>query len=115
MNSRFHIFNFFCDRWYDEEFNGPLDATTFLDPETGNLYLEVREGEFLCEFAGESWTTKVEPVVCRLESVISGNTPGPPSWSAYESELPESVLPLKTRASKPAKRNTIDAHWQAAW
>ena len=115
MNNRMHIFNFFDDRWYDEEFTGPLDTTTYLDPETGNLYLEVRKGEFLSECSGESWTVQVEPVVCRLESVITCDIPGPPSWSAYESVLPESVFPLKTKATKPAKHNTIDASWQAAW
>ncbi len=115
MNNRYHIFHFLADHWYDEEFNGPLDTTTYLDPETGNLYLEVREGELLSEFDGESWTVQVEPVVCRLKEVIPCKGPGPPSWSAYESALPESVLPLKKRASRPVKHNSIDASWQAAW
>jgi|GEM_PF-6816903 len=104
MSNRMHIFNFFGDRWYDEESTGPLDATTYLDPETG-----------FSGCSGESWTTQVETVVCRLEGVIPCDIPGPPSWSAYESVLPESVLPLKTRATKPAKHTTIDASWQAAW
>ena len=115
MNNRKHVFNFCADRWYDEEFNGPLDATTYLDPETGQLYLEVREGEFLVEWHDESWTVHVEPVVCRLEGIIRCDIAGPPCWSAYESALPESVLPLKTRASRPVKHNSIDASWQAAW
>jgi hypothetical protein len=115
MNNRMHIFYFFADRWFDEEFNGPLDATTYLDPETGQLYLEVRKGEFISEWLDESWTVQVEPVVCRLEGIIPCDIAGPPSWSAYESVLPESVLPLKTRATKPAKHNTIDASWRAAW
>ena len=115
MSNGFCIFHFYEDHWYDEEFTGPLDATVYLDPETGKLYLEVKEGEFPSECDGESWIARVEPVVCQLKGVLPYKNPGPPSWSAYESVLPESVLPIKTRASKPVKHNTIDASWQPAW
>lgn len=109
------IFHFFDGRWYDEEFVGPLDATTYLDPATGDLYLEVKEGSFDLQHEGETWTERVEEEVCRLEAVISSGGDGPPSWSAYESQLPESVLPLKTRAAKRARNNLLDAPWEAAW
>ena len=115
MNSRMHIFNFHDNRWYDEEFNGPLDTTTYLDPETGNLYLEVREGNLPIEDAGKTWIVHIHPVVCQLKEVIPCDIPGLPAWSAYESILPKSVLPLTTRATKPTKYNPIDASWQAAW
>lgn len=117
LDGSFHIFHVCGDRWYDEEFIGPLDATTYLDPYTGDLYLEVREGVFDLKYEGESWTTTIMGKVCRLDSVISGDCQdsGPPSWSAYERQLPESVLPLKTRANKRGKINPIDAPWQAAW
>lgn len=110
-----HIFNFHDDRWYDEEFNGPLDTTTYLDPETGNLYLEVREGNLPIEDAGETLIVHIDPVMCRLKEVITSDIPCPPAWSAYECELPTSLIPLKTRATKPTKHNPIDASWQAAW
>ena len=115
MNNRMHIFNFHNERWYDEEFNGPLEATTYLDPETGNLYLEVREGDFSIQDADETWIVHIDPVVCKLKEIINDDIPGPPTWVAYESKLPKSVLPLKTRATKPTKHNSIDTCWQAAW
>jgi hypothetical protein len=115
MSTRPHFFNFHANRWYDEEFNGPLDATTYLDPETGNLYLEVREGDFPVEFDGESWIVHIDPVFCRLDKITASDIPCPPEWSAYECEIPTSLLPLKTRATSRTKYNPIDAPWQSAW
>jgi len=110
------LFRRFDDGWHDEECMGPMEADTFVDLNTGNVYLVVHGGRCEFEFEGETIVREFDPGVYRLDCVNPCDYGGPPTWKGYwqRDDLPKSCLRV-AEATKPGRTRSITEDWQPSW